>query len=49
MGREEHLPAADMIKNNAYIDDLVGSKRIMEEALDLTRDVDHIFKKVVLM
>ena len=49
MGKEEYPSAADVIINYAYVDDLVESKRTMEEALDLARDVKHILEKVVLL
>lgn len=49
MGREEHPSAVHIIINNTDVDNLVGSKRTMEETLDLARDVEHILEKVVLL
>ena len=49
MGREEYPSAVHIIINNTDVDNLVGSKRTMEETLDLARDVEHILEKVVLL
>ena len=49
MGRVEYPSAVDIIINNTNVDNLVGSKRTMEETLDLARDVEHILEKVVLL